>query len=92
MRENNSCQYRLARGVIAWSGIELALEAKDHLPNKYLSERLMALEQIWQECTDRDTAKRGTRLMLGLWARPRQNKYRLGCTTNRDDARWASKH
>ena len=60
-----SCQYMLSRGIIEWRHIELAFEVTTHLPAKHLIERLLVLEQIWQECTDRDTAKRGTLTMLG---------------------------
>ena len=87
-----SCQYMLAHRIIKWSHIELAFEATTHLPAKYLGERLLVLERIWQECTDRDTAKRGTLTLLGLWAKPRQYKYRLCCTTDTADVLWAGKH
>ena len=47
--DRDSGQYLLSRGIIEWRHIELAFEATTHLPAKYLSERLMPLEQIWQE-------------------------------------------
>ena len=30
--------------------------------------------------------------MLGLWAKPRQYKYKLGCTTDTADVLWTGKH
>lgn len=60
-------QCMLAHGIITWIHIGLVFEASMHLPAKYLSEQLMALEQIWQGCTDKGISKRGTLAMLGLW-------------------------
>lgn len=82
----------LAHVIIMWGHIELAFEATTHIPAKYMRQRLMARAHMWQVCTDRDTTKRGTLTMLGLWSQPRQYKYRICCTMDTNDVLWTGEH